>query len=86
MVLSPFPPLPPVKMSPTRTIHVQYFAILREQRGLVGKRDAGVHVQHVRAGGDLSKLSAPPEGIVVTEPGSTPKPDAEPAADEPKDE
>ena len=30
----------------------------------------------LRAGGDLSKLSAPPEGIVVTEPGSTPKPDA----------
>lgn len=40
----------------------------------------------LRAGGDLSKLSAPPEGIVVTEPGSTPKPDAEPTADEPKDE
>ena len=40
----------------------------------------------LRAGGDLSKLSAPPEGIVVTEPGSTPKPDAEPAADEPKEE
>lgn len=40
----------------------------------------------LRAGGDLSKLSAPPEGIVVTEPGSTPKPDAEPAAYEPKDE
>ncbi|WP_295186102.1 S41 family peptidase [uncultured Brevundimonas sp.] len=40
----------------------------------------------LRAGGDLSKLSAPPEGIVVTEPGSTPKPDAEPSADEPKDE
>lgn len=40
----------------------------------------------LRAGGDLSKLSAAPEGIVVTEPGSTPKPDAEPAADEPKDE
>ncbi|WP_295175297.1 S41 family peptidase [uncultured Brevundimonas sp.] len=40
----------------------------------------------LRAGGDLSKLSPPPEGIVVTEPGSTPKPDAEPAADEPKDE
>ena len=38
------------------------------------------------AGGDLSKLPAAPEGIVVTEPGSTPKPDAEPAADEPKDE
>jgi len=40
----------------------------------------------LRAGGDLSKLSAAPEGIVVTEPGSTPKPDAEPAADEPKEE
>ncbi|WBT06215.1 S41 family peptidase [Brevundimonas vesicularis] len=40
----------------------------------------------LRAGGDLSKLPPPPEGIVVTEPGSTPKPDAEPAADEPKDE
>ncbi|WP_284878143.1 S41 family peptidase [Brevundimonas sp. MEB006b] len=40
----------------------------------------------LRAGGDLSKLSAPPEGIVVTEPGSTPKPDAELTADEPKDE
>ncbi|KIC58643.1 peptidase S41 [Brevundimonas nasdae] len=40
----------------------------------------------LRAGGDLSRLSAPPEGIVVTEPGSTPKPDAEPTADEPKDE
>ncbi|SPU54683.1 Probable CtpA-like serine protease [Brevundimonas vesicularis] len=40
----------------------------------------------LRAGGDLSKLSPPPEGIVVTEPGSTPKPDAEPAADEPKEE
>ncbi|WP_313446593.1 S41 family peptidase [Brevundimonas sp.] len=40
----------------------------------------------LRAGGDLSKLSAPPEGIVVTEPGSTPKPDAEPTADEPKEE
>ncbi|NSX32527.1 S41 family peptidase [Brevundimonas vesicularis] len=40
----------------------------------------------LRAGGDLSKLSAPPEGIVVTEPGATPKPDAEPTADEPKDE
>lgn len=39
----------------------------------------------LRAGGDLSKLSAAPEGIVVTEPGSTPKPDAEPAADEPKE-
>ncbi|MRL69710.1 S41 family peptidase [Brevundimonas sp. SPF441] len=40
----------------------------------------------LRAGGDLSKLSSPPEGIVVTEPGSTPKPDAEPTADEPKEE
>lgn len=40
----------------------------------------------LRAGGDLSKLSKAPEGIVVTEPGATPKPDAEPAADEPKDE
>nr|WP_295235353.1 S41 family peptidase [uncultured Brevundimonas sp.] len=40
----------------------------------------------LRAGGDLSKLPAAPEGIVVTEPGSTPKPDAEPAADEPKEE
>ena len=40
----------------------------------------------LRAGGDLTKLSAAPEGIVVTEPGSTPKPDAEPAADEPKEE
>jgi carboxyl-terminal processing protease len=29
----------------------------------------------LRAGGDLSKLSAPPEGIVVTEPGSEPKAD-----------
>ena len=40
----------------------------------------------LRAGGDLSKLPPPPEGIVVTEPGSTPKPDAEPTADEPKEE
>ncbi|WP_426024497.1 S41 family peptidase [Brevundimonas sp. PWP3-1b1] len=40
----------------------------------------------LRAGGDLTKLSAAPEGVVVTEPGSTPKPDAEPAADEPKEE
>lgn len=40
----------------------------------------------LRAGGDLSKLSAAPEGVVVTEPGATPKPDAEPAADEPKEE
>ncbi|WP_428153683.1 S41 family peptidase [Brevundimonas sp.] len=40
----------------------------------------------LRAGGDLTKLSAAPEGIVVTEPGSEPKPDAEPAADEPKEE
>ncbi|WP_295190768.1 S41 family peptidase [uncultured Brevundimonas sp.] len=40
----------------------------------------------LRAGGDLSKLPPPPEGIVVTEPGSTPKPNAEPTADEPKDE
>ena len=40
----------------------------------------------LRAGGDLSKLPPPPEGIVVTEPGSTPKPDAESTADEPKDE
>ena len=40
----------------------------------------------LRAGGDLTKLSAAPEGIVVTELGSTPKPDAEPAADEPKEE
>ncbi|WP_295198660.1 S41 family peptidase [uncultured Brevundimonas sp.] len=40
----------------------------------------------LRAGGDLSKLPPPPEGIVVTEPGSTPKPDTDPAADEPKDE
>nr|WP_314121880.1 S41 family peptidase [uncultured Brevundimonas sp.] len=40
----------------------------------------------LRAGGDLSKLSKAPEGIVVTEPGATPKPDAEPAADEPKEE
>ncbi|MFN7108056.1 MAG: S41 family peptidase [Brevundimonas sp.] len=40
----------------------------------------------LRAGGDLSKLSAAPEGVVVTEPGSEPKPDAEPAADEPKEE
>ena len=37
----------------------------------------------LRAGGDLSKLSAPPEGIVVTEPGSEPKPDATPT-DEPE--
>lgn len=37
----------------------------------------------LRAGGDLSKLSAPPEGIVVTEPGSEPKPDTTPA-DEPE--
>ena len=36
----------------------------------------------LRAGGDLSKLSAAPEGIVVTEPGSEPKPDEAPA-DEP---
>lgn len=34
----------------------------------------------LRAGGDLSKLSAPPEGVVVTEPGSEPKPDETPAA------
>ena len=40
----------------------------------------------LRAGGDLTKLSAAPEGVVVTEPGSEPKPDAEPAADEPKEE
>lgn len=40
----------------------------------------------LRAGGDLSKLPPPPEGIVVTEPGSTPKPDTDPAADEQKDE
>ncbi|MFN3878258.1 MAG: S41 family peptidase [Brevundimonas sp.] len=40
----------------------------------------------LRAGGDLTKLSAAPEGIVVTEPGSEPKPHAEPAADEPKEE
>ena len=40
----------------------------------------------LRVGGDLSKLPPPPEGIIVTEPGSTPKPDAEPAADEPKEE
>ena len=40
----------------------------------------------LRAGGDLSKLSAAPEGVVVTEPGATPKPDSEPAADEPKEE
>ena len=40
----------------------------------------------LRVGGDLSKLPAPPEGIVVTEPGSTPKPDAEPTTDEPKEE
>lgn len=40
----------------------------------------------LRAGGDLSKLPPPPEGIVVTEPGSTPKPDTDPAADEPKKE
>jgi carboxyl-terminal processing protease len=33
----------------------------------------------LRAGGDLSKLSAPPENIVVTEPGSGPKPDETPA-------
>ena len=32
----------------------------------------------LRAGGDLSKLSAAPEGIVVTEPGSTPKPEETP--------
>ena len=40
----------------------------------------------LRAGGDLTKLSAAPEGVVVTEPGSEPKPDAEPAADESKEE
>ena len=40
----------------------------------------------LRAGGDLTKLSAAPEGVVVTEPGSEPKPDAEPAAEEPKEE
>ena len=40
----------------------------------------------LRAGGDLTKLSAAPEGVVVTEPGSTPKRDAEPTADEPKEE
>ena len=33
----------------------------------------------LRAGGDLSKLSAPPETIVVTEPGSEPKKDETPA-------
>ncbi|WP_395944321.1 S41 family peptidase [Brevundimonas sp.] len=33
----------------------------------------------LRAGGDLSKLSAPPENVVVTEPGSAPKPDETPA-------
>ena len=37
----------------------------------------------LRAGGDISRLSAPAEGIVVTEPGSEPKPDATPA-DEPE--
>lgn len=37
----------------------------------------------LRAGGNLSKLSAPPEGIVVTEPGSEPKPDTT-TADEPE--
>ncbi|UQV19586.1 S41 family peptidase [Brevundimonas albigilva] len=37
----------------------------------------------LRAGGDLSKLGAPPEGIVVTEPGSEPRPDQAPA-DEPE--
>lgn len=35
----------------------------------------------LRAGGDLSKLSAAPEGIVVTEPGSEPKPDETPATE-----
>ena len=37
----------------------------------------------LRAGGDISRLSAPAEGIVVTEPGSEPKPDVTPA-DEPE--
>ena len=37
----------------------------------------------LRAGGDLSKLSAPPEEIVVTEPGSEPRPDAT-SADQPE--
>lgn len=32
----------------------------------------------LRAGGDLSKLSAAPEGVVVTEPGSKPEPEAAP--------
>jgi len=35
----------------------------------------------LRAGGDLSKLSAAPEGVVVTEPGSEPKPDETPATE-----
>lgn len=36
----------------------------------------------LRAGGDLSKLSAAPEGVVVTEPGSKPKPEDTPASDD----
>ena len=38
----------------------------------------------LRAGGDLSKLSAPPEGIVVTAPGTTAKPETT-AAETPED-
>ena len=38
----------------------------------------------LRAGGDLSKLSKAPEGIIVTEPGSTAQPEAKkPEAAEP---
>lgn len=38
----------------------------------------------LRAGGDLSKLSAAPEGIVVSEPGAKAKPEDAPASDEPE--
>lgn len=38
----------------------------------------------LRAGGDLSKLSAPPEGIVVSEPGAKAKPEDTPASDDPQ--
>ncbi len=56
----------------------------REAPGEAYDKDKDYQLQRaldvLRAGGDLSKLSAPPEGIVVTEPGSEPK------ADEPKPE
>ena len=56
----------------------------REAPGEAYDKDKDYQLQRaldvLRAGGDLSKLSAPPEGIVVTEPGSEPK------TDEPKPE